>query len=881
MLRLMMTHTPHSGLSRKMKFATKVLEDESTLFVRQILDDSKMDGPWGAIAELVSIFALQPQKDLKNAARTLSLVNNQEGVTVVREIFSARPVKSKTKDKEDSHTALLLLVVVKVCFVIKSESLLPALITHARKQFVQRRSMTHTMLEGSGCKVSLVTGNKIEGAYVHKERIPKGITLFKGRKGFHSQLVDLFLTLDRVPSRHIHQFSVPNLPVVHRLGTRVDNPVIPVGFPNLQTGSVLVCGSSNHEVLSVLQQLTASLTTSNQQIFVIDAHSELNGLIQHLQAHPPQALPLQMFRLGTNIHLNLCDVILPIPSTGDKENAKARAAWKSHLISQILLSSLNTSEYLTARYSVPLEAQIKKTAENHSSFTLKEVSLSIGGSSGDEVQVNTEGIDMMFADMMAIEALAGILEQFRSFPEVNYASFQGHYSGTLVCDQTITFFQFGAQPPLIRRATIGFLLHYLSQIMTRGCVVLTHAAEFLSRKTAYRRQRELVPSSTVEACNTIAQDNLLILGSQSLQALAMNMDTFEEIRNRIYLKLANAQDRELVLTSHEIAFTSRSPIHTQQQFIGIVEGEGLLFREDCPQNLAYHLKLDPSYPVDLTPIKLLETRQRGAETLGLPPPRYELLMRFLKLLMFQPRQQDEIMGLVGENNQKALALDQFKTLGLCGTTMEGGATYWVITEAGRKYYRKQFENLSLLPTPLTPEETTIIEEQLTRLENFFDTGASYQSRQETNTRIKNLVGGFLNYVRLLRGNSIPWARVAEFQDIYAIETLEWQDFRQLFDSAHALVHNLFLDLRHLQQAESTEGLQQALQATVIPPSGKHKNLEDFLPDTNLVRLQQLCHELGLSPYPETGILDLYFVLHAQNRSLFDELKPPEVKEEQT
>ena len=877
----MLTHAPVTKTGRRVKYASKVLEDKSTLFGRQVFDENEMEIPWAPLAELVSIFALQPRKDFQNAARTLSLINNQEGVKLVYEVFTAHSKESQKKGEDDVHTALLVLAVVSVQFPIKSERLLPVLARKAYKQLVQRRSMVHTMLEGTGCTVSLITGDEIEQVFFHNKRVAKGITVFKGHKGFHSELVDLFLTLDRVPSRVIHQFTAPNLPVHHRLGTRVDNPVIPVGFPTLQRGNILVCGSTNNEVLSILQLLLASFATtgSNSHIFIIDTHSELNGLIHHLQNHPPHRLPLQIFRLGTNIHLNLCDVILPIPPSGDIENAKARAAWKSHLISQILLGSLHTSEYLAARYSVPLEAQIKKTAERHSSFTLKEVSLSIGGGSDDEVQVNTEGIDMMFADMMAIEALAGILEQFRSFPEVNYGAFAGHYSTTLVRDHTITFFQFGAQPPLIRRATIGFLLHYLSQTMKGGCVVLTHAAEFLSRKT-YTHQREIISSSMVEACKTIAQDNVMIMGSQSLQTLAMNLDTFEEIKNRVYLKLANAQDRELVLTSHEIAFTSRAPIRTQQQFMGIIEGEGLLLREDCPQNVAYHFKLDPSCPIDLTPISLPESKQRGAGTLGLPPFRYELLMKVLKLLMFQPRQWEELVGLVRDDKQETLALDQFKTLGLCKTTTQAGATYWVITEAGRAYYQKQLDYIKLLPVPLTPEDVTTIGEQLTRIESFFDPGASVKSRQETNSKVKNLVGGLLNYVQFLRGTSAPWARIAEFQDIYLIDSLEWQDFRQLFDSAHALTANLLLDLRQLQDAMSTEGLQQALQTSNVRSGGKQPNLNDFLPDTQLVQLQQLTHELALPPYPETGILDLYFALHAQGRSLFEELRM-EIETEET
>jgi hypothetical protein len=87
-----------------------------------------------------------------------------------------------------------------------------------------------------------------------------------------------------------------------------------------------------------------------------------------------------------------------------------------------------------------------------------------------------------------------------------------------------------------------------------------------------------------------------------------------------------------------------------------------------------------------------------------------------------------------------------------------------------------------------------------------------------------------------------------------------------------------LEIRQLQQEVSTEGLQQALQASSIPANAERKSLDDFLPDDNLVRLQQFSHELELPLYPQTGILDLSFVLHAQGRSLYKELRVHEEEE---
>lgn len=59
---------------------------------------------------------------------------------------------------------------------------------------------------------------------------------------------------------------------------------------------------------------------------------------------------------------------------------------------------------------------------------------------------------------------------------------------------------------------------------------------------------------------------------------------------------------------------------------------------------------------------------------------------------------------------------------------------------------------------------------------------------------------------------------------------------------------------------------------MISLSSEKKVLDDFLPDDNLLCLQQLSRELELETYPKTGILDIYYGLHTKQRSLFDELK---------
>ncbi|MFX0084087.1 MAG: hypothetical protein ACFFAU_00300 [Candidatus Hodarchaeota archaeon] len=861
------------------QLATRLLEDKSTLLSLQIQNrdiDELLTSP---LAILVSIFGVQPSKDFTDASNNLFRTSSQPGVQIIRQIFPAPLTNPKKHQIGQSYTGLMLLVRVSLKFRIRSEKTLPSVLREARREFLKRRSMTYTLLEASGCNITLITGKRLLNAHLHGEKISEGISVFRGLKGFHSKLIQPFLKLDRVPSRIIYDYPVQNLPVVHKIGTRIDDSSQPVGLPKISRGTVLTCGYNNLDIISVLQKLTVSFakTRANRQIFVIDSRNEMNGVIKYLQHNPTQLgdLNLQIFRLGTNIHLNLCDVTIPLPPSGQKNDLKARAAWKSHIISQILLSSLNTSDYLSQRFSIPLEAQIKKTAEEIYNFTLKEVKLNIGGANITDVQVEKAETDMMFADMMAIDSLAGILDHFRSFPEVNYSGFAGHYSNTLTRDKTLTFFQFGAQPPLIRRATVAFLLHFLSEI-EEGCMILTHSEEFLSRKTAYGRSKAVIPSSLVDACNKISQNNVLILGTQSLQALSQNMDSFEEIKNNIYLKMVSLQDREIVRSIHELLPDN----YSKQPFLGISDGEGLLFREDAPQNVGFHFKIDPpNISIDFQPIELKEMKQRGSQTLGLTPDKYDLLMKILKLLINRPAGKDEAIALIEVNKHGEISLDQFLPLGLWDTQSDKGATYWTINQKGRDYYNEQYKFLASLPTPLSRKEVEVSLDEFKRLESLYDISSSLTDRLETNNKVKTLIGRLLNYLRHLKLTSIPWARVAEYYDLLMIESLEWQDFNNLFELANAMCNNLNLEITNEHNKRTDEEIQRTLQASSIKPTSIKTVLDDFLPDNNYFHLQKMSCDLEMDVYPNTGILDLFFELNLNNRSLFDELEKDRRKEE--
>jgi hypothetical protein len=868
-----------SGVGLITQIATKILEDKSTLISLQIHESETDHSLRAPLAILVSIFGVQPSKDFTDASNNLFRTSSQPGVQIIRQIFPAPLVNPKKHQIGNSFTGLMLLVRVTLKFRIKSEKTFPSVLREARKEFIKRRSMTYTLLEASGCNVTLVTGKKLINAHLHGEKISEGISVFRGSKGFYSKLIQPFLKLDRVPSRIIHDYPVQDLPVVHKIGTRIDNPSQPVGLPKLNCGTVLTCGYNNLDIISVLQKIIVSLASTrlNRQIFVIDARNEMNGVIKYLQHNQTQLgeLNLQILRLGTNIHLNLCDVTIPLAPSGQKNDFKARAAWKSHIISQILLSSLTTSDYLSQRFSIPLEAQIKKTAEEIYNFTLKEVKLNIGGANISDVQVEKAENDMMFADMMAIDALAGILDHFRSFTEVNYSGFTGHYSNTLTRDKTLTFFQFGAQPPLIRRATVAFLLHYLSEVED-GCVILTHSEEFLSRKTAYGRSRVVIPSSLVDACNKISRNNVLMLGTQSLQALSQNMDSFEEIKNSIYLKMVSLQDRDIVRSLHEILPEN----YPKKPFLGVSDGEGLLFREDAPKNVGFHFKIDSHYiPIDFQPIELKETKQRGSQTLGLTPDKYDLLMKILKLVLNRPAGKDEAFALIEVAKHGEISLDQFLPLGLWDTQSEQGSTYWSINQKGRDYYTKQHEFLARLPTPLTRKEVEVSLDEFKRLESLYDISSSRTDRLDTNTKVKTLIGRLLNYLRHLKLTSIPWSRVAEYYDLLMIESLEWQDFNNLFELANSMCNNLNLEITKEHNKSTNEEIQKTLQASSIRQTPTKTVLDDFLPDDNYLRLQKISRDLEMEPYPNTGILDLFFELNLINRSLFDELEKDRRTEE--
>jgi len=97
-----LNHAPQENENKWVEIGSKVLEDNSTFFIRQNLDHDKMAIPWAPQAELNSFFAVQPRKDFINAVTVLALVNDEEGVNVIREVFTTRKTKSKTSEEENS-----------------------------------------------------------------------------------------------------------------------------------------------------------------------------------------------------------------------------------------------------------------------------------------------------------------------------------------------------------------------------------------------------------------------------------------------------------------------------------------------------------------------------------------------------------------------------------------------------------------------------------------------------------------------------------------------------------------------------------------------------------------------------------------------------------
>ncbi|MHA1974459.1 MAG: hypothetical protein ACTSW1_15785 [Candidatus Hodarchaeales archaeon] len=844
-----------------MQLASKIIEND-TLLIKHIQPNGSLLAPQ---VHLASVIAVQPSQDFLDASKTLLYASNLEGIEVIRQVF---PLTSK--DKKANLTGLLLLVKVTKNFIVHSDLSFQYELKEGFKDFLRLRTTTFSILEASGCKSTLITGKDLFETYYYGKRIPEGITVFTGKNGFHSKLIEPFLRLDRVPSRFIQNYAAPDLPVIHKIGKRIDTG-FPVGFPRLSEGHLLVNGSINAETVRVVQQLINSLNNQNSfdKIFVIDTRNEFNGLIQVLRnQHSPHRL--QTFRLGTNIHINLCDVVIP-PTPDKKERVlEVQAAWKSHIISQIILNSLDTSDYLTSRYAVPLESQIRKTAIVDSSFTLKDVKIQVGGVEGS---INPEGENSgpdLTADAMAVEGLIGILEHFKSFPEVNYSAFTGHFRNALTSKGTITFFQFGMQPPVIHRASIAFLLHFLSKTMSNSCIILTHADDILSRRSSYRRSRDLVTSSLTEACKEIAMKNLLVLGSQSLKALESSLDTFEEITNLVCLKMASSLDRELLMKNHQFSFNSNSSVSTQQQWLGILEGEGLLFRQDAPQNVAYHFLIESKIPVDFNWVKMSLAKQRGSQTLGLSPARYEVLMRVLKMLIHGPIPYLQALSLVERSAISELSLLELQHLGLFTITHETSTRQWIITQKGIDYYNKQLEFVANLPPPINDKLIPTLQEQLRRLEDFHNIDSPEIERLELNSKVKTLVGGFLNYVRFLK-NTIPWTRIAAYYDLVAIEGLEWQDFETLFSTAYKLINDLLLDIKDLEYQRSEDEINSRLgSGNTTTNQSKNLRLDDYLPSPLFTRVKKLSQEIGLA-YPDNSIFDISLKFKSRGRNLYDEL----------
>ncbi len=857
------------------QISTKILEDNTTLLQiehpltsREVLYASK--------GVLVSYFAIQPVHDLDNAARNLFRVTSQPGVQILRQTFTALPRKSKAYSKRDvSYTGLSLIVRVFHHFHIRSESTLPIILRHIRKEFLKQRTLTYTILKVAGFEVSLAKGKRIFDLHFRGKKMKEGISIFPSQTGSKSKLLDRFFNLERVPSRFIQDFAVPDLPVIHRIGYRVDNTAIPVGFADLSAGSILVCGSDNSELITLFQNLTLSFSISknNRGLFIIDTHNEFNGLIQHFRSSESnkQGINLQVFQLGTNMFINLCDVIIPPSPSGKKQKSEAIEAWKAHLVSNILLCSLSTSDYLTSRFAIPLEAQIRNAATGRSIFTLEDVTTTIGSSTSGELESEIGATDGIFADIMAIEHLNGILDQFKAFKEVNYPAFTGHLSNSLFRDDSITIFQFGAQPPMIKRATVAFLLQFLSMVARNGVVVFPHADEILSRKTPYGRNETGIPTVLIDSVNNLSRENVLVLGGQSVQALASKVNSFEQIKNQIYLRLVNTLDREIVITQHQLKVGNGVQSATiERQILGIMEGEGLLFRSDTSQSTAYHFKMDRAkVPINLNPVKVTETKLRGSKTFGLIPQKFALLMNLLKTLKAQPLNRDMLHDELEIESRDETLLEQMKQQDLYSEREIDAARQWEITVKGSEFYDNQVALMENLPAAPTTEEAESIEQKIAISERFFDRTASKQKLQEENVKIKNMVGELLNFLYQMQG-SIPWVRYAQYTDLKEINGIEGQDFRQLYNLALEICSDIWLDIKNVRKIHKNDNVPSI---PIIPsiPGNNSGNLDKFLPDDRYVSLQTFSKALGLKKYPDHGILDVHFKFLKQGKRLVEEL----------
>lgn len=852
-----------------MDVAVRVLEDKSTLLHVPLPENSVL----APKATLVTLYAIQPSKDFQNAAQTLFRAADQPGVQIIRSVYSVQPQRSR-KETPPQYLALQMLVRVTYEFNVLAKGLLPYFLQEARKEFARRRNTTLSILEASGCNVTLVKGKDLVQAYLFQKRIPAGITVFKDQKGFHSKFIDPFLRLDRVPSRRIHTFHAPELPVTHQLGVRFENAMRSVGFPHIPRGIVLVAGTQELEYLSVLHQLTGSFIEKGNygNIFILDTRSEMNGLANYFQHHPHKlhGYQLQVLRLGVNIHLNICDVHLPeLPDVENEQAMEAQAAFKAELIGDILTSALQMTEYMTSRYSMPLKLQIKRAAKVISSFTLKDVTHELVPRQSD--MTDSSGVDSFVADITALEQLSGILEQFRAFPEINYQHFLSHFGKYLTPSKTVTLFQLGAQPPMIGRAVVTYLLHFLAQTMTSGAVIITHADDYLSRWGTDGFKRHVTPQLLVKSCKELSRSNALVFGSQGVQGLQNAMGFFEEMENAVYLRLTNKRDRETILSHHQLALSYSRSHGIDQQILDISTGEGLLFRQDAPENAAYHFSWYNDYPLDLRPIQLGIAKQRGSKTLGLTPEHYAILMTILKQLNHSPRPQTEIMSLIDESaGQQALFfVEKIAPLGLYHENLQEGITYWELSMRGKDFYDEQRDFVQQLPGPLEISEITGVESTLKHLEEFSDSGASKEERENTIKEVKILLGGLLNLVDQLRP-STPWVRVAEYLDLVQMTGLELQDIRNMFDQANELANNLLLEAKKLEWGESSQSKQSL--SKNISSQDESSTLDKHLPNLKTQFLQQLSRDLELPAYPQTGILDLYEVLQKLGRSLFDELE---------
>jgi hypothetical protein len=397
---------------------------------------------------------------------------------------------------------------------------------------------------------------------------------------------------------------------------------------------------------------------------------------------------------------------------------------------------------------------------------------------------------------------------------------------------------------------------------------MTHATDYLAPRQAKGRYASSIPKFLEETCERLAEQNLLVLGSNSFQQLHQSLDLVAAVKNAVYLHMTHRRERDLILSHHQLPLPPRTSPSTQQHTLGVYEREGLLFREDAPRNAAYHFSYQDGFPIDLAPYSVGFIKPRGSETLGLTPEMFAILMQVLKVLVTVQTPRTELLEIIreGAGVKAEKTTKAFLTLGVFEETIEEGITYWVITASGRAFYTKQEEYLSRLPSPFPAGERVNVNQELKQLESFSESTDSRADRLETNTNVKVVVGRLLNYLRLL-SRRVPWNRVAEYRDLEQITGLERQDFVNLFGGAYELANHLVLEVTRLEREQQSASTPQARESREYPPT-----LEGFLPAAELVALQRICREIGLPPYPQTGLFDLYFILHEHGRNMWEELK---------